>query len=307
MPTKDEKRLLNKIYKGVTLPRLDAQKIADELARLSYNDLEELTKVGQIPMVVAPEKSEEPTPENPAETANIAPEPGIAAVPEGVENKTTNFLEVADNSNGEIITEELSAQEISYLMESKLLLTEATIDELTKSLSALKRIVDGTPAFIELKPSVSALYSKSLASLSDDKIVNFLKQKLTPSALQRFYASSTKGQIVAQANLAIETFQSIAGAYKIIAPILDDEEVTKEDLVNITKILSKAANGSIIKRITTFFKVRPFKGLTPNEIVAAITKPLNDAIEQHDQEQTAGQQAEDEVDQAVVRGQETTQ
>jgi len=309
-PTKDERRLLKKIYRSTPLPELDIERIAAELTRLSYMDLEELTKVGRIPLVAVPQEivpNEEPAPEEaqqaavqPAQpTAPPAPQPG--AVPESVQKKKVNLIEAV--SSGEVLLENLSDDEFSQiLIESKILLTEETAEQVVRSITILKNIVDKVDAFQGLRPAVDGLYSKAIKSLSEPSIKAFLKQKLEKNKLAKFF-TTPQGTIIAQANLAIETFHSISNAYSSVKQLLDRKDVIeKDDILNVQKLLTRAATGGIVGRITGFFKTPPYKGLEPKTIVDILTKPLMDSVQEFDQEQ----KSDEETQQAIDRGTAST-
>lgn len=104
--------------------------------------------------------------------------------------------------------------------------------------------------------------------------------------------------------MAIETFHSISNAYASVIQILEKKDVIeKDDLVNVQKMLTKAATGGIVGRITGFFKTPPYKGLEPKTIVDILLKPLMESVQEYDQEQ----QADQETQQAIDRGAEETE
>jgi hypothetical protein len=300
-PSKDERRLLKKLYRSTPLPEFDIERIASELTRLSFADLEELTKVGRIPMVAVPETPVEAPVEG---GATSAPPSDVqqAAVPEGVQNTTSSLIESINN--GTILLETISDKDFERLLEeSKMLLTEETAEQVTKSLTNLKNVVDKVDAFEGLKAPVNALYTKAIKTLTDPGIAAFLKQKLGKNKLAQFFTTQ-QGVIVAQANLAIETFNSIAKAYKSAIQLFDQKEIVeKEDIENMRKLLTNAATGGIVGRISSFFKTAPYKGLEPKTIVDALLVPLEEALAQDDQE-TAANAADADVQQAIDRGQE---
>jgi hypothetical protein len=301
-PSKDERRLLKKLYRSTPLPEFDIERIAAELIRLSYSDLEELTKVGRIPMVAVPEtpaeQPAEPTTEQPVQPGAVA-NTQQPAVPEGVQYTSSKLIESVNN--GTILLENMSDDDFDRLLEeSKMLLTEETAEQVTKSLTNLKNIVDKVDAFEGLKAPVNGLYSKAIKTLTDPGVAAFLKQKLGKNKLAKFFTSQ-QGMLVAQANLAIETFNSIAKAYKSAIQLFDQKEVIeKEDIENMRKLLTNAATGGIVGRISSFFKTAPYKGLEPKTIVDTLIAPLVEALAQSDQETAA----DADVQQAIDRGEE---
>lgn len=73
-PSKDEIKLLGKVYKNVPLPNLRAEETAKQLLGMSYNELMELTSVGKVPMVTTPDQvADQVVPEE-----KVAPPPTVA-------------------------------------------------------------------------------------------------------------------------------------------------------------------------------------------------------------------------------------
>jgi hypothetical protein len=53
-PSQDEIKLIGKILKSKSIPKIDSKKIAEELMALSYNDLMELTSMQKVPLATTP-------------------------------------------------------------------------------------------------------------------------------------------------------------------------------------------------------------------------------------------------------------
>jgi hypothetical protein len=60
VPSKDNQKMLNKVYKKKNIPLIDANAIASQMLQLSYNELEELGKVSEVPMMAIAEPEAAP-------------------------------------------------------------------------------------------------------------------------------------------------------------------------------------------------------------------------------------------------------
>lgn len=58
-PSSQERKLMSKILRIRNMSKLDGKKIARQLMSLSYNDLQDLTNVGKVPLVTTPKTEEE--------------------------------------------------------------------------------------------------------------------------------------------------------------------------------------------------------------------------------------------------------
>lgn len=279
-PTKEEKKLLSKIYRTSLLPKMDVDEIAGQLMTLTFNELEELTKVGKVPLAATPEELEgEEVPEEglggglPGEEIPGAEVP----VPESVQGK------------GELLTEQMITETVNLLL-------EATVEEVTSGVNALKSIVDSAPALAQLKGPVSDLQSKVLDVMGTGDVKSYLNQikQAGTTDKKRLLANlfqTPKGKIISQANMAIESFESLAKAYNQVEPILNKENVTQQDLANVRKTLLKALTGGIVQRIKSLFKTEPFPGLSPEEILDAVMTPIDEASK----EAAAGAQVDADI------------
>lgn len=258
-PTKEEKKLLSKIYRSSLLPKLNVDEIASQLMTLTYGELEELTQVGRVPLATTPDDAEALGGEIGGEEIPGAEVP----VPESVQGK------------GELLTEQM-------INETVTILAEASVEEVTSGVNALKTIVDSAPALADLKGPVGDLQSKVLSVLGDGDVKSYLDQVKRAgttdrkSLLGNLFATP-KGKIISQANMAIETFEALAKAYTQVEPIISKDNVTQQDLGNVRRILLKSLTGGMIQRIKSLFKTEPFPGLSPEEILDAVMKPIDEA------------------------------
>lgn len=74
-PSKEEAKLLRKIYRGKQ-PLINSGDIANQMLNLSFNELMELTQSGQVPMIDVPEEMPEPEEQAPVDEIppNVEPE-----------------------------------------------------------------------------------------------------------------------------------------------------------------------------------------------------------------------------------------
>lgn len=249
-PTKDDKTMLKKIYKSTKLPELEPRRIARELLGLSFNDLEELTQIGKVPMVATPEEVAEPeAPETGAE-AELELEHAIRGV----------FLESVSQDG--LLLERIDSQKANQLA--------SVIGQISTAIDT------GNPALATLKGNLDKLVGQSRTELAQNKwlggsavkqLINFynvldnLKQQWDSSIKPLFADGALSDDEKTQLNdlLAAATkdsiFSNIAQKLKLSKPHaagLDPASVVKAvmDGVNqeggieaVTKLLS--ATGSL--------------------------------------------------------------
>lgn len=231
-PTKEEKKLLSKIYRSALLPRLNSQEIAGELMTLTFNELQELTQVGKVPLVATPEEVPGETAGLPGEEIPATPAP----VPEGVVGK------------GQVLNEQV-------LNEAVQILSEAKIEDLQGQVAALKSLVDSA-GLTKLSGKVDKLQSDLLRAMNSDAFASYwdvLKQsggqggaKGIAQKLQALFSQSPQAKEVAnllgRTNATIELVKAIASAWpKIQGAVGNKETLTSADVANIEKILLNAA------------------------------------------------------------------
>lgn len=296
-PTKDEKKLLSKIYRSALLPRLNASEIAAELMALTFNELQELTQVGRIPMVATPD-------ELPGEEAGLenlggletpgAPPAAPAAPAAGAAPGITPPVPEAATKKGEVLTEEVLSEEV--LREAVQLLSEAKIEELQGQVSNLKKLVDSA-GLTSLKGKVDKLQGDLIQAQNSDAFVSYwdiLKQSggqtggaAVAQKLKALFAQSPQAKQIAnllgRTNATIEAFKSIANAWPTLQKTVGEKEtLTDADVANIEKILVNAAPkqksgligvlGQALNALIGKGSTEPY--ITPQEIVDALLGEL---------------------------------
>lgn len=240
-PTREEKKLLSKIYRSALLPKLNAQEIANELMSLTFNELQELTEVGKVPLVATPEEipdeSIEPTALDVPSSASTSPAASMTPpVPESV------------TKEGQLLVEQVLVEAVQFLSEAK-------IEDLQGQVAALKNLVDSS-GLTKLSDKVDKLQSDLIRVMNTDAFASYwdiLKQSGSGGGasgvaqnLKAFFSQSPQAKEVAnllgRTNATIELFKSIASAWpKIQGAIGNKEVLTTADVANIEKILLGAA------------------------------------------------------------------
>jgi len=239
-PSKEEKKLLGKIYSSSSLPKLNVGKIASELLSLTYNDLEKLTEIGKVPMATTPidnksEKIEEP--EISTESKNI----------------------FGENLHEHLLSEnrlnEVSMQEVGNVLQQAYQVVKSV------GLSSLEEPLNNLHSQIA-KYLASSIGEKAKQALSQvaDKKTGLLDLFKTPG-----------GNLLQQANMAIETLKALGNAWPKVQNLINKPDFTESDMENIKKILVNQVKGGALKQIGSMFKTKAYPGLSPEEIVDALT------------------------------------
>jgi hypothetical protein len=241
-PSKEEKKLLGKMYRSTKLPELEPRKIARELMSLSYNDLEELTQIGKVPMVATPEDIEEPE----------APEQEVAT-------------ESVFRRSNQLLTEGI--------------LTEVSVNEVGPILQQAIQIVKSAGLQTLVQP-LDKLYSELinyLGSSAGEQLKAGIQQAKNAAGGQQGTAladifKTPGGKLLKQANMAIETLKALGQAWPELQPILNKPNVTAADMTNMEAIILKKVSGGFFKKAAQSFGVttQPYPGLKPEEIVDAL-------------------------------------
>jgi hypothetical protein len=251
-PSKEEAALLGKIYRSTPLPRLNVRAIAKQMTSLSYDDLEELTNVGKIPRVATAEEEGMPEIRGPEEAPPV----------------------------GESVSQEqdLLVEQDEKLLKEAVLIMEANVQELVPRINAIKGAIAQIPALKALSGPIENLQSKVAEVIADGDVQSYLKQVTQGSGSLKDLFSSPKGKILSQANMFIETINSIAKLWPEISPFLDKQQVNATDINSAKKQINKAITGGVLGKITSVFKTQPFEGLSPDNIVNALTAPLDEYL-----------------------------
>lgn len=233
-PSKEQIKLLNKIYKNIPMPNLKADIIAKQLLNLSFEELKEISGIKRVPMVA------------------------IERIKDLNDNKEEDI-------NFNSLNEEYNKENTIQLLEQ--VLNNTSFDQLLKALENLTAIFNSVT---ELKNT--SLYSavlnlkkeaqKAIASGSKLEIL----RKQGPAALFR----DPVGIIIAQAHMAIEMFRKLGMVWPKIRPLFADGTFDEDEQKQLINILKKELEGGLLTKLKNMFKVPPFKGLTSTDIINVI-------------------------------------
>lgn len=133
----------------------------------------------------------------------------------------------------------------------------------------------------DLEQAVDSLRSELLAAKANGKLDGVLKQLQGQDkrAIADVFKSK-EGQLLKQANMAIETFKKIGEKWPDIKKIIDKGKVDLADINNIQKILKNEVSGGFFTKLSQNFGVatKPFPGLEPNTIIDRLFVVLQDDV-----------------------------
>lgn len=222
-PSKDELKMLGRVYKNIAMPSLRADSIAKQLLSMTFAELSEISTMEKVPMV-AVEKEPAGVPfEEPKETLE---EDGLSE-----QAKKTDSL----------------AQ------------TTKMLDSLGVLLNAVPELKAG------LGPAVGQLRAAALKAVAGGRLGALMDQG--PMAMFR----DPEGKVLAQGQMAIELFRKLGQSWTKIAPLFADEEFTPEEQAQLTKILQKELEGGLLDKLKNAFKIPPFPGLAPADVIQVVT------------------------------------
>ena len=250
-PSPEEMKLIGRVLKSKSIPKVDSKQIASELMALSYNDLVELTTMSKVPLVTTPKSLDQ---------------------------------------------EDVVVSE-SVLAESRMVLLEASIEDVGSRIDALKKVVS-TTGFTPIMDPINKLHAALLAfegSTGGQQLKQQFAQAKTSKNLGKItdLFKSPGGKLVKQANMAIELFNALGQAWPKIKSFVDKDDVTEADINNIKAIITKAVSSGGLKKAAQALGVvtAPYPGLSPedvvNAIVASVDAPAGPTKEQVEPQQAA--------------------
>ncbi|MFA6049658.1 MAG: hypothetical protein WC761_00405 [Candidatus Paceibacterota bacterium] len=302
-PSKDELKMLGKVYKNIPLPNLKSDEISKQLLSLSYNELMRLTEVGKVPMVaIAPEgmgkaeeKSSSPSSQGvgtagateqmaPPATAPIgqsaaAPKPNTTA---GLTNDTpmSNFLTPSPlPPQGEVAPQPgLGKQEPELPKDEGAPLKEDLLEEAAPDLAAIGKALGDLEGLFAKVPDLKAspLYGavsnlrKQAQAAATGQAQGRIMSLLTGGGGIGALAKDPAGRIITQAQMAIDMFKKLGVAWPKIAGLFADGEFDAEEQKQLTAILTKELQGGLFKQFKDAFGVQPFPGLTVTDIIRVV-------------------------------------
>lgn len=246
-PSKEEIKLMSKVYRGIALPSLNASGAANEMLGLTYKELEELTTMGRIPMVTTPDAA-------PAEISNTSPEL------------------VAENSD---VAEKKTLLEEAILLEQNSQTGVDKLETLVQNIDRVKAIIDADPT---LKAKLSGSYEKlrtaAIKSYNDNAFLGFFKSLQRPGDLTK----SAQGKVIAQAEMAVNMFRNLGQLAPTVEKMVNKDQLTADDVKLVRGALSKALKGGLVARAMNVFKTQPFPGLAPDNVIDAVVEELEKEV-----------------------------
>lgn len=136
---------------------------------------------------------------------------------------------------------------------------EINPDQIKKIADSLTKIQNIIRAFPELQATNQALD-------------NLRKQAL--SAISKNEWGGAKGAfIAAQANMVYTYFDKLGELWPKIKPFFDDNQMTDDELEQITQLINRS-QGGMVQKLMNFFKSRPVPALSPQNITNQIVQVL---------------------------------
>jgi len=249
-PSDQERMLFRRAYKSFDMPTLDWNMAAKELCCLSCNDLKDLAGVERIPMVVVDDNQE---------SAEGLDEAGAFTTVAGSLIGGTAAAGVKGASNFAKTFQKHGEQ-------------------MGQSLTALEKIIYGIPELSSLKVPMTNLRKKSQQASSTRSGI----PSLDLSAGARGAMMHPTVVIWKQAIMVLESFDAILKAWdETIEGNYKESGITKDNLQNLKKELTNAVKGDMFSKIarTIMGGVKPFPGLSPNDIVNAFMKVASAGVE----------------------------
>lgn len=114
---------------------------------------------------------------------------------------------------------------------------------------------------------------------------------------------SKEGQLLKQANMAIESFKKIGEKWPEISRLIEGDGVTLQDLNSIQQILNKEFSGGFFKKLSQNFGVttKPYPGLEPQTIIRSLFVVIEDAVEKQGDQEINEQVSSDDVLSSVLK------
>jgi ACT domain-containing protein len=263
-PSDEERLIFRKVYKSFDMPTLDWNMAAKQLCCLSCNELKDLAGIEKIPMAVVDEKSEAPKIENGIDEANIG---------QAVSNAWQTTGKVGSQVAGGVVGGAIGvgAIGIKTLMDR----FKSRSKEMTAAITKLEKYISGVEGFENVETALKSLRDKSKAATNSTfdlsgGIRGLLKH---PSVV-----------IMKQAVMASEAIEAVLKSWNEHIKDTYKDGIKPEDLPNLKKELVKRVKGRILNRIKgAITGVKPFPGLSPDDIIDAVMSVASKGITEQEQ------------------------
>lgn len=249
-PNDQERIIFRKAYKSFEMPTLDWNLAAKQLCCLSCNELKDLAGIEKVPMVVA-----DLEPEN----NNL----DIGIDEQGIGDRVKSAVETAGKVGttgagiavGTAIGAGVGALANRFKSRSK---------EMTAAITKLEQYVSGVEGFDKVEIALKSLRdkSKSAANSTFDLSGGMRGLLRHPSVV-----------LMKQAVMASEAIESVLKAWNEHIKDTYKDGIKPEDLPKLRKELDKTIKGGVLSRIKgAITGVKPFPGLSPDDIINAVMK-----------------------------------
>ena len=264
-PSKNQIKLLNKIYRG-NLPQLDTTAIATQMLNLSYNELVELTRVGKVPMVTTSDLTTA-APAAPSMPPAVGTAPGMPAPVEPVLEMQMAGEPVKKNINAPIqsvVAPQIMKPMGSWGVRQQNHGLKENVDFLTEIMDAGK--------LSKLVNSINNI--KSVAKIQGFEQLNGPMNQLIGKAKDELANNTfTEGKAIKQLIMFYNVLERIRDQWPQIKTLFDDETFDDVEADKLKAILNKSAKDPFFSGLMKKMLIGHYPGLEParisNEIVAA--------------------------------------
>lgn len=304
-PSKDELKMMGKIYKNIPMPQMNADEIAKQLLTLSYSELMKLTETGKVPMIAVPnDLSDEgskvaastPSAASAGATESVAaPAPVVPPAPGAVKENVSP----KKDDPASLLEQEKRNSDAALLLEAPDL---AAINKAMADLDGLFQRVPDLKAS-PLYNAVTGLRKQAqqaAGGTAQGRIASFLSGGGGIGALVKDPA----GRVIAQAQMAIDMFKKLGETWPKISNLFSDGVFDAEDQKQLFTILTRELQGGAFKQLKSAFGVKPYQGLDINDIVRTVVEIAarnNNAQQPNQQQQQQQQQVTTESISAVLK------
>lgn len=295
-PSKDELKMLGKVYKNIPLPNLNVEDISKQLLSLSYMELQKLSEVGKVPMVAMPgdlsdegKKASDASARSSQDGAG-AQEVGVggngssrvAPVGQTPQSPGTPMSVVSPPHPAKVGAPspvQAVAQGDPNLPKNKPVSLEEDLLEEAPDLTAINKAMADLDVIFQKVPDLKAspLYNavtglrkqaqQAATGQAEGRIMSFLKGGGGIGAL----AKDPAGRIIAQAQMAVDMFKKLGEAWPKISNLFSDGSFDEDDKTQLNAILTKELQGGVFKQLKDAFGVQPYQGLSIPDIVSVVS------------------------------------
>jgi ACT domain-containing protein len=240
-PNDEERIIFRRAYKSFDMPTLDWNMAAKELCCLSCNELKDLAGIQPVPMVVVDDQNQI--------------EPGLdeAGAGDRLQTAWSNVGKAGAAATGMVAA---GAVNLGGAVIDR---WKGDLENMKKQLTKIASIAANIdePEFEDIANAIKRLREKA---------DNLGKSKFDPEAGVQGLLKHPSVIIAKQAIMAISAFQGAFTAWNKIKSNYS-EGIKAEDIKNIKKELDKEIKGNVFKRMGSLFNVKPFPGLSNDEII----------------------------------------